>query len=138
MPDLPARDGRPAVMPRALALVVWLGLAACTSPTGSSSPLAGSWRTAPLPSGSGIDLSLTTTGQEVAGTGHQYNLQYLADTLAILGREQAGGAFRLTITFGSGATATYSGTLVGRDQLDGTWTDAGQSPHSLSFYRQIQ
>jgi len=117
---------------------VWLGLAACTSPTGSSSPLAGAWRTAPLLSGSGIDLSLTTTGQQVAGTGHQYNLQYLADTLAIRGREQAGGAFRLTITFGSGVTAIYSGRLAGRDQLDGTWTDAGQGSQPLIFYRQIQ
>src|SRR6267143_229872 len=113
---------------RPLALIVWLGVAACTSPTGSPSLVAGSWRTAALPSGSGIDLSLTTTGQLVEGTGHKQTLQFLADTLSVRGRQQAGGVFRLTITFGSGATATYSGRLVGRDQLDGTWTDAGQIP----------
>jgi len=121
-----------------VAPVICIGLAACTSPTGSSSPLAGSWRTAALPSGSGIDLSLATDGQLVTGTGHKYNLQFLADTLSVLGREQAGGAFRLTITFGSGATATYSGRLAGRDQVNGTWTDAGQGQRSLIFYRQVQ
>ena len=123
---------------RHLSAVAWLSLAACASPSGPGSPLAGSWRTAPLPSGGGIDLSLVTAGQAVRGTGHQYNLQYLADTLTVIGRGQADGNFRLTVTFGSGATATYNGKFVGRDQLDGTWTDAGQAPRALLFYRQIQ
>jgi hypothetical protein len=123
---------------RALALVVWLGVVACTSPTGSSSRLAGAWRTAPLPSGSGIDLSLTTTGQQVAGTGHQYTLQFLADTLSVRGSHKVDGTFRLDLTFGSGATATYSGRLAGRDQLDGIWTDGGQGSQPVIFYRQIQ
>src|SRR5467141_1164618 len=114
-----------------VAPVICIGLAACSSPTGASSPLAGAWRTAPLPSGSGIDLFLATDGQLVTGTGHQYNLQFLADTLSVLGRQQAGNAFRLTITFGGGATATYSGRLAGRDQLNGTWTDVGQDQRSL-------
>jgi len=123
---------------RPFALIVWLGLDACSSPTGSSSLLAGSWRTVAIPSGSGIDLSLTTTGQLVEGTGHKQTLQFLADTLSVRGRQQAGGVFRLTITFGSGATATYTGHLDGQNQLDGTWTDAGQIPQSLTFYRQVQ
>ncbi len=122
----------------ALALSVSLGVGACTSSTGSSALLAGSWRTVAIPSGSGIDLSLTTTGQLVVGTGHEYTLQYLADTLRVRGRQQLDGTFGLDVTFGSGATATYSGRFAGRDQLDGTWTDAGQSPHSLIFYRQGQ
>ena len=95
---------------RSLALSVWLGAGACTSSTGSSALLAGSWRTIAIPSGSGIDLSLTAVGQLVVGTGHEYTLQYLADTLRVRGHQQ----------------------------LDGTWTDAGQSPHSLIFYRQGQ
>jgi hypothetical protein len=123
---------------RYLAPVAWLSVAACTSPTGSSSPLAGAWRTAPLPSGSGIDLSLATAGNVVKGTGHKYNLQYLADDLSVLGRDQSDGTFRFDATFGSGATATYSGRLVGRDQLNGAWTDAGQAPRPLVFYRQVQ
>jgi hypothetical protein len=74
----------------------------------------------------------------VKGTGHKYNLQYLADDLSVLGRDQSDGTFRFDVTFGTGATATYSGRLVGRDQLNGTWTDAGQAPHALIFYRQVQ
>ncbi len=122
----------------AVALIVCLGLASCSLPTGSSSLLAGSWRTVAIPSGSGIDLSLTTFGPQVVGTGHEYALQYLADTLSVRGSQKVDGTFRFDLTFGSGATATYSGRLDGQDQLDGTWTDAGQSPHSLIFYRQAQ
>jgi len=123
---------------RSLALIACLGLAACGSPTGSSSLLAGSWRTVAIPSGSGIDLSLTTIGPQVVGTGHEYALQYLADTLKVRGSQRVDGTFRFDVTFGSGATATYSGRPVGQGQLDGTWTDAGHSPYSLSFYRQNQ
>lgn len=120
------------------ALFASLTLAACTSPTASSAPLAGAWRTVSIPSGSGIDLSLTTVGPLVEGTGHKYVLQFLADDLSVSGREQPGGSIRFAVTFGSGATATYSGRLVGRDQLDGTWTDAGQASYPLTFYRQVQ
>lgn len=74
----------------------------------------------------------------VVGHGYETRLQYLEDSLTVLGRQQFDRTFRLDITFGSGATATYSGRLVGRDQLDGTWTDAGQSSYALSFYRQAQ
>src|SRR6266478_6513370 len=71
---------------RSLALIACLGLAGCSSPTGSSALLAGSWRTVAIPSGSGIDLSLTTSGPQVVGTGHEYALQYLAETLKVRGR----------------------------------------------------
>jgi len=123
---------------RPFALIVWLGLAGCSSSTNSRALLAGSWRTIAIPSGSGIDLSLTTAGPLVTGTGHEYNLMYLADTLKVRGSQQVDGTFRFDVTFGSGATATYSGRVDGQDQLDGTWTDAGYSPHALIFYRQIQ
>src|SRR5437660_8618221 len=120
-------------MIRHAALFICIGLAACGAPTGSSSLLAGSWRTVAIPSGCGIDLSLMTTGNQVVGTGHEYALLYLADTLTVRGSQKIDGTFRLDLTFGSGASATYSGRLVGQHQLDGTWTDAGHSPYSLSF-----
>ena len=122
---------------RYIAPVVLLSLAACSSPTGPSSALAGNWRTVPIPSGSGIDLSLRTSGPVVAGTGHEYQLMYRADDLTISGREDPDGVFRLTISRGTGATASYVGQLTG-DQLDGTWADFGQPPHALTFYRQAQ
>ena len=79
-----------------------------------------------------------TTGLTVVGRGYETKFQNLADSLTVFGRQQLDRTFHFDIRFGSGATATYSGHLVGRDQLDGTWTDAGQSPYSLIFYRQIQ
>ena len=118
------------------ATIISLGLAACNSSTGPGSPLAGAWRTAPIPSGSGIDLSLVSAGDLVTGRGHQYNLQYLADSLTVTGRTQLAGTFQLTLTFGSGLVATYAGELVGADQLDGVWTAPGQS-YRLAFYRQM-
>jgi hypothetical protein len=72
----------------------------------------------------------------VSGTGHQYNLQYLADSLEVTGQQQPGATFRLTLTFGSGAVAAYTGQLVGSDELDGTWSPVGQPSYRLVFYRQ--
>ena len=124
---------------RALAIMLLAGVllshAACSRLTGPSSALAGNWRTVPIPSGSGIELSLSTMGSAVAGTGHEYQLMHLADDLTVSGREDPGGVFQLTISRGSGTTASYVGRLTG-DQLDGTWADFGQQPHALSFYRQ--
>jgi hypothetical protein len=119
-----------------LVLVASLGLSACDSRTGPSAPLAGAWRTAPIPSGSGIDFSLAISGDIVSGTGHQYNLQFLADSLEVTGRQLPSATFRLTLTFGSGTVATYVGQMVGSDRLDGTWTPMGQSSYRQVFYRQ--
>ena len=132
-----ANLGRAFACPSAyFAAVVCLSLAACSTQTMPSYPLLGAWRTAPIPSGSGIDLSLTTARGIVAGNGHHYILQSLADTLAVTGRQEADASFRLTLTFGNGAVATYSGRFNGSDQLDGTWADAWHSPYRLVFYRQ--
>jgi hypothetical protein len=120
-----------------VAPVICLGLVACGSLTGSSSPLAGAWRTAAIPSGSGIGLTLTTNGLQVTGKGYETTLQYLADSLTVSGRQLLDQTFLFDITFGSGATATYVGRLE-QDQLNGTWTDAGHSPSQLIFYRQVQ
>ena len=42
-------------------------LAACNSPVAPTAALAGSWRTAPIPSGAGTGLSLQTSGTVVTG-----------------------------------------------------------------------
>jgi hypothetical protein len=113
-----------------------LGIAACSSPVGPTLDLAGVWRTAPIPSGSGIDLTLATVGATVTGTGHESVLQNLADSLTVTGRQARDKAFRLTLTFGSGAVATYAGWMADVDRLEGTWTPAGQVGYHLTFYRQ--
>ena len=106
---------------------------------GPTATLSGVWYTAPIPSGAGIDLSLTTTGSAiVTGAGREYGLQSrFIDSLTVMGgREQVGAAFHLTLTFGSGSTAAYDGQMASENRLDGTWTAAGQAPHPVMFYRQ--
>lgn len=119
-----------------LVLLASLGLSGCDSRTAPSAPLAGAWRTAPIPSGSGIDFSLAISGEIVSGTGYQYNLQFLADSLEVTGVQQPGATFALTLTFGKGTVATYAGQMVGSNQLDGTWSPRGQSSYRQVFYRQ--
>jgi hypothetical protein len=120
-----------------LAPLVWVSLAACSSPEAPSSIIAGAWRTAPIPSGSGIDLSLVGSGDLVTGSGHQYNLMYLADSFAATGHAHSDGTFQLTLTFGSGGVGSYAGRLVGANQLDGTLTSRLPVVDSVIFYRQL-
>ncbi len=116
--------------------LAFLGSTACgRAPMGPSAPLAGVWRTIPIPSGSGIDLFLKVSGATVTGTGHEYRLPYLADTLTLGGRQQVDGTFSLTVSYASGTVATYNGAMNGADQLDGFWT-SGQDTYRLAFYRQ--
>ena len=125
---------------RIATIVVCVGGIACASPQklqGPDTPLAGAWRTAPIPSGSGIDFTLNAPGGVVSGTGHAYSLMYLANTLTVQGRQDSDGAFRLTITFDNQTSATYDGAMVGADTLDGTWTTGGNAIR-MAFYRQAQ
>ena len=121
-----------------------LGTTACTSPmTGASSPVQGNWRTAPIPSGSGIDLSLVSSGQSVSGTGHQYAIQYLRYTFTITGTLERDGTVRLTLKPDSGSDFTFVGRVVGSDELQGEWgppqcTPAGCEPESITFTRQLE
>ncbi len=112
------------------------GLVACTQVSGPTSSLAGAWRTAPIPSGSGIDLALTSSGPAVSGTGHQYSLQYLIGAFTVQGRQEIDGTVRFTLTFENGSRASYVGQLVGTNQLVGTWSAAGRDAVATTFYRQ--
>ena len=123
-----------------IAILLCAGMVACESPQAPARPdaaLAGMWRTAPVPSGSGIDFTLKAPGGMVSGTGHEYSLMYLANTLTVQGRQDADGAFRLTITFDDQTSATYNGAMVGVDTLDGVWTTGGNAIR-MAFYRQMQ
>ena len=110
-------------------------LARLAGPTGA---LQGSWQTWPLvPSGSGVNMSLATTGSNVVGTGRASALQYDLGPLTVTGQEEIDGAFRLTVRYDeSGATATYAGRMVGANELDGEWSGAGQASYQLTFRRQ--
>jgi hypothetical protein len=134
-----------------LLFAVLLSVAACAGSTAglasSSSPLDGNWRTAPaVPSGSGIDLSLATTGLIVTGTGHEYALQYLRYSFTISGQQGSDGTtFSLTFASDSGAVFTTSGHMVGSDEFRLAWalptctraTGCG-GRDSLTFVREPQ
>jgi hypothetical protein len=121
-----------------------LGFGACTSPMASPTGphlLDGDWRTAPaVPSGSGIHLSLATSGPFVTGTGEQSAIQYIKYTFIITGQEVSDGTFRLTFTSDSGTVATHSGHMVGSDEFRIEWGQAPCptstcGPDSLTFAR---
>jgi len=122
-----------------------LGIAACGQPTTAvSARLQGNWRTAAIPSGSGIDLALVTDRSAVSGSGHQYVMQYLRYTFTIAGTiDAASSTFYLTLASDSGTTFTLSGRFVGSDELQAelgppVCTPGGCQPESLTFTRQLE
>jgi hypothetical protein len=112
-------------------------LAGCSSPTSHSSLLEGSWRTAPIPSGSSIALTLSTTGPSVSGTGSSTGIgpNPVNTPLTVTGYYTY-NTYLLTINYQDGRSATYSGGFAGNDKLSGTWTESGQSASLVEFFRQ--
>ena len=119
-----------------LCTLMVFGIASCAEPGGPTSSLSGAWRTAPIPSGSGIDFTLTTSGPAVSGSGHQYSLQYLIGTFNVKGRQESDGSLSLSATFENGSRALFTGHLADMDQLVGTWSTAGRDAVPTTFYRQ--
>jgi hypothetical protein len=131
---------------RALALAVAVLASACSDqpapPALSGTPdprLTGDWRTAPVPSGSGIGLSLQAAGGWVVGTGGESRLCCWFQSLILRGRYQHFDldlSVSLKVEYSSGRTATFVGSAIGSDSLVGRWTTtspAGSFP--ITFYR---
>jgi hypothetical protein len=124
-----------------VAAVVLLSVAACTSAP-IQAPVAGSldgdWRWAGNcnPGGSWRTLTLSTEGILVSGTGVSEGAgpASVADSITIAGQLFTSGRFRLTLNFASGSVGAYSGELVAPNELQGAWTEAGQS-YVVIFYR---
>jgi len=96
--------------------------------------LDGNWRWADNrnPVRSRMSLSLSTAGDNITGTGVSYGPGPFgtADSITIKGRyipSLGAETFRLILNFSSGSVVTYSCLLVGPNELQGTWTEAGQS-----------
>ena len=93
------------------------------------------WQFNRNPSGSSITLSLTTTGTSIVGSGGICGVgpACAPGAVAITG-QGSGLTFRLTIQGDAGYVATYSGQLIGRNELSGTWTQ-GNASNTIIFYR---
>jgi len=117
-----------------LALVI---LGGCDSTNAPTSRNAGTWSTPPIPSGGATVFSLDTVGPSVRGEGEEYGLMGRAQGTFTITGHQSYPAITLTLSYGSGRTATYSASFQTPDQLLGTWTVPGQPPvDSLVFLRQ--
>jgi len=95
------------------------------------------WHSPFVPSGGYIQLSLSTAGSQVSGSGSEYGLQTQLEGQVSIHGTWISNHLSLTITPQSGTVqpATYSAAVVGDSLLQGTWSEAGHSG-SLTFYRQ--
>lgn len=117
-------------------LVVLAVLAGCSSPTSHSNLLEGTWRTAAIPSGGSISMTLTVTGPSVSGSGTSTGIggNPVVTPLTITGYYTY-NTFLLTIDYQDGRSASYSGGFDGNDKLTGTWTETGQPGTTVGFLR---
>jgi hypothetical protein len=123
--------------PFGLPLLALAILGGCDSTAAPNSRNAGTWSTPPIPSGGATVFSLDTAGPRVRGEGEEYGLMGRAQGAFTITGHQAYPAITLTLSYGSGRTATYSASFQTPDQLLGTWTVPGQPPvDSLVFLRQ--
>ncbi len=121
---------RPVGLLSAALLIV----AGCTSAaTGPASPaLVGQWgwQENGNPGGSYMTLTLAVAGSQVTGTGGVCGIGPNCSpgpvTVTGTGRTPL-GSFALTVRGEGGYLATYSGQVVGGDQLQGTWKAGSQS-----------
>lgn len=112
-------------------------LAGCTSPTAHNDLLEGDWRTAPVPSGGSLAMTLSVTGPNVSGSGASTGIggNPVVTPLTVTGYYTY-NTFLLAINFQDGRSASYSGGFDGNDKLTGTWTETGQAVSTVEFFRQ--
>jgi hypothetical protein len=113
---------------------IWLGLVACA--TEPQLPSAGDldgqwgWEWNGNPGGSSINISLSTAGTSVSGTGQVCGVGPLCEpgAVTITGRRASHvGPFTLTMTGSGNWSARYTGHFEGLDRMSGTWSRGGDS-----------
>ncbi len=93
------------------------------------------WQFNDNPAGSGVSLSLTTAGSAISGTGTICGVGPACSPGAVtITGQSTSTSLQLTIRGGSGFVATYTGHLIGSNELDGTWVEGGAS-NTVIFYR---
>ena len=86
-----------------------------------------------------IELSLRSgVLKGIDGKGAQYISGGFFDSLDVTGHWNADGSFHLSLVFRQSTSATYDGTLVSADQLDGTMVRNGQAAPDVAFHRHTQ
>jgi hypothetical protein len=83
-------------------------------------------------------LSISNVVGAIRGTGAQYIEGSLLDSLTITGRWTDDRSFHLELVFRTATPATYDGSMVATNQLDGTFTRNGVTATHFAFYRQSQ
>ena len=94
------------------------------------------WQWNGNPGGSGISLSLSAAGTTIRGSGTICGVGPAAcapGPVTIVGHGNA-LRFQLSIQGDSGYVVTYTGQLIGHDELSGTWTQ-GTASNTFIFYR---
>jgi len=122
-----------------LAALLILGAVACNrSPLSPTSSLNGTWVGNLTRNWWTINLSLATAGREISGAGAVCSVPSAAracqpGSVTIEGQRTT-TQFQLTVQRDSGFVATYSGQLVGENELRGIWVQGGRSD-SVVFHR---
>jgi hypothetical protein len=113
-----------------------LSLTACVSSTAPNGDLNGTWAEVvqPNPGGGGMTMSLGTVGSTVIGTGQVCYVGGNCYPGAVTVTGTNAGSFRLSLSDGRGWSAVYAGSVVSRDELRGSWTDA-QGSATILFTR---
>ena len=120
-----------------------LTLVACEPTTAPGGPPSGDldgrwgWQLNGNPGGSYITLTLATAGSSVNGTGGVCGIggNCTPGPVTVSGTHTPTfGPFTLTLRGAGGWVATYAGSFVGAEQLQGTWTQGSQS-HTVTLVR---
>ena len=124
---------RKSIATGSLVVLAALGVSACGN---SIDDLAGNWGTAPIPSGGGIEMRLSSADSHVSGTGQVCGVgpRCSPGAVTITGNPGSAG-FYLAFHGDSGFAATFSGHLISQTELRGTWIDPTES-YTISFYRE--
>ena len=93
------------------------------------------WQFNRNPSGSSISFSLSTAGSLVTGSGNVCGVGPLCSPGPVTVTGQCAlASFQFTLRGSQGFLATYTGKLVGQNELTGVWTQ-GSDTNTVIFYR---
>lgn len=117
-----------------------LGLLLLLAGCGGNAPspgtnIAGSWATTSSIPGSGTQMTLRQNGSSVFGTG-TYQIEAGRSGTIVVAGDVVGSNISLTLTYDTGAVATYQGAAPDANHLSGLVSQAGYADYTLTLTRQ--